>query len=97
VRQARELILVLDNTPAHSRCEQVLIDFPHITLLRLAPYSPMLNPNEGAWSAIKANIKNLSSARLPQVHAPNTQGALITVALLKESFVCFNLLALFFK
>ena len=62
----------------HLRIQEpkVLIDFPDITLIRLAPYSPMLNPIEGAWSAIKANIKNLNAARLPQVLAPNAQGAL---------------------
>lgn len=58
------VVLVCDNAPAHSRLESAA-DERGITLLRLGPYSPMLNPIENIWSVVKAAIKRLN--RIPVV------------------------------
>jgi transposase len=51
--------LVIDNAPCHSRVEQIKeqAEYSKVDIIRLAPYSPALNPIEMAWSAIKARIK----------------------------------------
>ena len=51
--------LVLDNAPCHSTIEEVLQedDFNMHFILRLAPYSPMINPIESVWSFVKATVK----------------------------------------
>ena len=53
------IVVVCDNAPCHSRLEQVLEEpaYTGCTLLRLAPYSPSLNPIEGVWSIVKSKIK----------------------------------------
>ena len=53
------VVVVCDNAPCHSRLEQVLEEPPYrgCILLRLAPYSPSLNPIEGVWSILKSKIK----------------------------------------
>ena len=53
------VVLVLDNAPCHLGLEVALSDqeFSHHKVLRLAPYSPMLNPIEQVWSVMKAQIK----------------------------------------
>lgn len=58
--QIADIVVVIDNAPAHSKVEQVFQEeeFHGGIVLRLAPYSPMLNPIEHVWSAVKANIKN---------------------------------------
>lgn len=40
-----DLVIVCDNAPCHSRLE-VVFNTSEANLLRLAPYSPMLNPIE---------------------------------------------------
>lgn len=62
-----DLVIVIDNAPCHSRVEAVLDRTP-ATLLRLAPYSPMLNPVETIWSKVKAYVK--ANLRIPQVQPP---------------------------
>ena len=37
-------VIVIDNAPAHARLEQLLEEHPHLQILRLAPYSYLLNP-----------------------------------------------------
>ena len=49
--------IIVDNAPAHSRLESLLEEFPHVEILRLAPYSYLLNPIELVWSAFKSSIK----------------------------------------
>jgi transposase len=57
---ARNIILVLDNAPAHSSVENALNQYPCVGVkaLRLAPYSAMLNPIEHIWSTIKSHVRN---------------------------------------
>lgn len=53
---ASRVVLVCDNAPCHSRVGQVA-EKRGFELLRLGPYSPMLNPIENVWSAVKAAVK----------------------------------------
>nr|CAI5869481.1 unnamed protein product [Callosobruchus analis] len=55
---------VCDNAHCHARFEGV-INNTEATLLRLGPYSPMLNPIENIWSKIKTYVK--THLRVPQV------------------------------
>lgn len=41
---------------------------PGLVLLRLSPYSPMLNPIENVWSKLKSVVKR--NNRVPEVHPP---------------------------
>ncbi|KAG3107435.1 hypothetical protein PI124_g12700 [Phytophthora idaei] len=54
-----DVVLVIDNAPCHCRAESVFEEeeFLDATLLRLGPYSPMLNPIENVPSMIKASVK----------------------------------------
>lgn len=61
------VVIICDNAPAHSRLECVAQD-KGFTLLRLGPYSPMLNPIETVWSVIKAAVKRAN--RTPVVTGP---------------------------
>lgn len=63
----KEVVVVCDNAPVHSRFEEVA-DEMGFTLLRLGPYSPMLNPIENIWSVVKAAIKRFN--RVPVVNGP---------------------------
>lgn len=53
------VVLVLDNAPCHNGIEIVTQDpeFKDDKILRLGPYSPMLNPIEHVWSKVKAYVK----------------------------------------
>ena len=64
LRRAKEVygsgvVMVIDNAPCHNGLETVFQEdeFLDHTLLRLAPYSPMLNPSENLWSYSKSYIK----------------------------------------
>ena len=59
-----DLVVVTDNAPCHARLQRVFDNSP-AQLLRLGPYSPMLNPVETIWSKIKSNVKN--AIRIPPV------------------------------
>ena len=63
------VVLVCDNAPCHSRLEQCIEANPGLTVLRLAPYSPMLNPIEQIWSKIKSHVKRNMS--VPNVSGDN--------------------------
>ncbi|RLN20121.1 hypothetical protein BBJ28_00026789, partial [Nothophytophthora sp. Chile5] len=54
------VVVVLDNAPCHSRAEAVFEEpeCAEATLLRLEPYSPMLNPIENVFSAFKSAVKD---------------------------------------
>ncbi|KAG4044437.1 hypothetical protein PC123_g20123 [Phytophthora cactorum] len=54
-----DMVLVIDNAPCHCRAESVFEEgkFLDATLLRLGPYSPMLNPIENVFSMFKASVK----------------------------------------
>lgn len=62
-----EIVVIMDNAPAHSRMEEVAED-RGFTILRLGPYSPMLNPIENIWSVVKAHVKRFN--RTPVVTGP---------------------------
>lgn len=65
-----DLVIVCDNAPCHSRLE-VVINATEANLLRLAPYSPMLNPIESIWAKLKMAVK--TRLRIPEVTAPGIQ------------------------
>lgn len=62
-----DLVIICDNAPCHARLENSLAG-TGVILLRLSPYSPMLNPIETIWSKIKAVVKSV--LRNPHVEAP---------------------------
>ena len=62
------VVIVLDNAPCHSHIEEVLADeFRRNHVLRLAPYSPMLNPIENIWSVVKADVKSNLAEHLQEM------------------------------
>ena len=48
---------MVDNAPAYSRLELLEEEFEDVQVLRLAPYSYLLNPIELVWSSFKSNVK----------------------------------------
>lgn len=54
-----EVAFVVDNAPCHAKVEAVFAEQPYSSaqLLRLGPYSPMLNPIETVFSAYKSHVK----------------------------------------
>ena len=56
---------VVDNSPNHCRLENIPDEFPHVKLLRLAPYSYLLNPIELMWSVFKSHLKRKLAERMP--------------------------------
>ena len=75
------LVLVLDNAPAHSQIENVLQEpeFLNVIIQRLSPYSPMLNAIESVWSRVKLEIKNEMQQRLQELLAGDPAGILTQV------------------
>ena len=66
---AEQIVLVMDNAPCHSKAESVFENFEGAQLLRLAPYSPMLNAIEGVWSVVKSDLKQKEAERLQELLA----------------------------
>ena len=65
----RNVVIVIDNAPCHSQIE-VVLDEPEFLgnkILRLGPYSPMLNPIENIWSVIKAFVKRELAERIQEI------------------------------
>ena len=58
------VVVVLDNAPVHNGAQ---MDEDGHFLKRLPPYSPMLNPIEGCFSSIKANVKRNLNARMHEI------------------------------
>ncbi|RHY19189.1 hypothetical protein DYB32_010275 [Aphanomyces invadans] len=50
------IVIVLDNAPAHSQTESRVVQHDDMSLLRLGPYSLMLNPIESCFSVFKARV-----------------------------------------
>ena len=71
----RPVAVVIDNAPCHSRIEEVFgnPDFSQNSLLRLAPYSPMLNPIELIWSVVKSAAKQQISLSMPEILTVNPE------------------------
>ncbi|RHZ03265.1 hypothetical protein DYB31_016566 [Aphanomyces astaci] len=59
----KKIVIVLDNALAHSQTEHRVAAHEDMTLLRLGPYSPMLNPIESCFSVLKAHIKRFLAKR----------------------------------
>lgn len=61
--------IVCDNAPCHSTVEDIfkLPAYKDDILLRMGPYSPMLNPIEMAWSTLKAAVKAELVTRMPLI------------------------------
>ena len=74
----RPVVIVIDNAPCHSRVEEILTDeeFSRNKILRLAPYSPMLNPIEQVWFVIKANVKRNIAENSNQMLSDDARGQL---------------------
>ncbi|KAF0714003.1 hypothetical protein AaE_011662 [Aphanomyces astaci] len=73
----QDIVVIADNAPCHSRLENVFAEdeFRPATLLRLAPYSPMMNPIENLWSQFKAHVKTLLRERLAAFMGPPPDGS----------------------
>jgi DDE superfamily endonuclease len=58
------IVLVWDNLARHRSARmRALIDArPWLTVHRLPPYAPDLNPTEGIWSSLKSGLGNLTTA-----------------------------------
>ena len=54
------IVIVCDDAPCHTSLKEVMLEEPYIggRILRLAPYSPMLNPIENVWSVVKSRVKH---------------------------------------
>ena len=65
----KPIVIVLDNALCHSRIEKVLVEdaFSRSHVLRLAPYSPMLNPIKNIWSVAKADVKSNLAEYLQEI------------------------------
>lgn len=65
------VVMVIDNAPCHASVEEVLQEDEFIDhcLLRLAPYSPMLNPIELGWSSLKAGVRRELAIQMPRILA----------------------------
>ena len=51
-----DISIVMDNAPTHNSVE---MDAENHQIVKLPPYSPMLNPIENAFSCVKAPVKQL--------------------------------------
>ena len=83
LRRANEIhggvvVLVLDNAPCHNAIEAALEeeDLQMHFILRLAPYSPMINPIESVWSFMKATVKRNLADRMATILGGEEQGNL---------------------
>ena len=66
-----KLVIVIDNAPCHRGIEQVNFDEVRgdheVQILRLAPYSFLLNPIEKVWSKLKGEIRAELAARTNEI------------------------------
>ncbi|XP_029654645.1 uncharacterized protein LOC115228125 [Octopus sinensis] len=56
---------ITDNAHVHNQLESVVEQEENIELLRLPPYSYLLNPIELAWSIFKAEVKKMLREKMP--------------------------------
>ena len=72
----QQIVLIIDNAPCHSQAEQVFLEseFSNCTLLRLGPYSPMLNPIESVWSQIKTMCKRQLAIEMDYILSYRAEG-----------------------
>ena len=60
------ITLVMDNAAIHNQARDMVVTDEH-TVQKLPPYSPMLNPIELAFSALKAPVKRILNERMAEV------------------------------
>ncbi|RHY20467.1 hypothetical protein DYB32_009837 [Aphanomyces invadans] len=65
--QGKKVVIVLDNAPAHLQAETRSVPHDDMVLLRLGPYSPMLNPIESCFGVLKAAIKRYLALRTDEM------------------------------
>ncbi|GMF36767.1 unnamed protein product [Phytophthora lilii] len=55
-----DVVVVCDNASIHNGVKEVLhhSDYVGVELIKLSPYSPMLNPIENVFSVFKAGVKS---------------------------------------
>lgn len=58
---------VIDNAPVHNNLESVLRPEEDIEIIRLAPYSYLLNPIELLWSSFKQSVKRQLQNRMNEI------------------------------
>ena len=59
-----DIYIVMDNAPIHNGVE---MDAENHQIVKLPPYSPMLNPIENAFSCVKAAVKQLLNAIMSEI------------------------------
>jgi hypothetical protein len=76
--QPHDIVVVIDKAPAHSQAEAVFQEAPFHEgqILRLAPYSAMLNAIEHVWSAVKSVIKHRMHVSFHELIAGDPAGIL---------------------
>ncbi|POM71011.1 LOW QUALITY PROTEIN: Hypothetical protein PHPALM_12480 [Phytophthora palmivora] len=64
-----EVVVVLDYTPCHTDAEDVFDEeeFKDAEVLKLGPYSPMLNPIENVFSVYKSAVKRFLARQRPAI------------------------------
>uniref|UniRef100_H3GWH0 Tc1-like transposase DDE domain-containing protein n=1 Tax=Phytophthora ramorum TaxID=164328 RepID=H3GWH0_PHYRM len=64
-----EVVLVLDNAPCHTNAKDVFAEeeFQDAEMLKLGPYSPMLNPIENVFSVYKSAVKRFLARQRPGI------------------------------
>lgn len=70
------VVMVMDNAPCHSNVEELLVedDLKDCKILKMSPYSPMLNPIENVWSVIKSEVKRELSVKLAEILSSSLNG-----------------------
>ena len=58
------VVVVMDNAPVHNSAQ--MNENGHI-VKKLPPYSPMLNPIEGCFNCVKANVKRRLNERMHEI------------------------------
>ncbi|GMF41331.1 unnamed protein product [Phytophthora fragariaefolia] len=67
-----KIVVVTENAPAHSSVEGLarellvadgIVNDSRLVLLRLGPNSPILNPIEGCWNVLKANMRRYMATK----------------------------------
>jgi putative transposase len=82
------IVLVWDNDTAHRDTEmkKLIAGRDWLTVFRLPPYTPTLNPVEGVWSALKRSLANLAP------HGTDALAALVKTRLRRMQYRCDGLL-----
>jgi transposase len=59
------MVLIWDNSTQHTdaRMRTLIAGRPWLTVFRLPPYAPELNPAEGVWAHLKRSVANLAPRR----------------------------------